>query len=145
LEIVINLTPTILSRSNPLPEKKAEVATPAYQRRVFNPGSNYIPGVPRDMVDYVRSVQRKISSRINYPQEAENYGWEGTVKLGLLILSDGTLAFATVKESSGYDLFDNNALKIAKEVVAPFERFPSSTDLQELDITIPIIYSMGHR
>ena len=59
----------------------------------------------------------------------------------MLILNDGTLAFALVKESSGYEVFDNNALKVAKSL-APYPRFPANTDLMELSITVPIVYSL---
>ena len=62
--------------------------------------------------------------------------------MGMLILHDGTLAFALVKESSGHDLFDELALNTAKKL-APFDAFPSDTDLQELNVTIPIVYSLN--
>ena len=75
---------------------------------------------------------------------ALQYGWEGTVKLGVLILNDGTLAFALVKDSSGHDVFDEVALNTAKKL-APFSAFPSNTDLQELNMTIPIVYSLNNR
>ncbi len=96
------------------------------------------------MTEYVNDVQRKISQSIMYPQEARQYGWEGTVKLGVLILNDGTLAFALVKESSGHDIFDEGALNTTKRL-APFSAFPPDTDLQELNMTIPIIYSLSQR
>lgn len=144
LEIVINLTPTLLTKKSIESQKSLQndMAVAPARKTIYNPGSGYLPGIPKEMVDYVREVQSKISNSIIYPREAEDYGWEGTVKLSLLILSDGTLAFASVKESSGYDLFDENALKIAKDVAAPYNRFPAGTDLQELDITIPIVYSL---
>ena len=94
------------------------------------------------MTGYVRDVQQKISLTIVYPPEAEQYGWEGTVKVGMLILKDGTLAFALVKESSGRDIFDEIALNTARNA-APFLAFPSDTDLQELNVTIPIVYSLN--
>ena len=76
-----------------------------------------------------------------YPKEAEASGWEGTVKLGLLILRDGTLALASVKESSGHDVFDQAALKTAQDV-APYSQFPADSDLQEINVTVPIVYSL---
>ena len=64
--------------------------------------------------------------------------------LGVLILNDGTLAFALVKEASGHTVFDEIALNAAKKL-APFSAFPSDTDLQELNITIPIVYSLSSK
>ncbi|MBP9855482.1 MAG: TonB family protein [Candidatus Omnitrophica bacterium] len=97
--------------------------------------------IPDEMKDYVREVQKKISQRIIYPAEAKESGWEGTVKLGLHILSDGTLAYALVKESSGHEIFDDYALDTAKNS-APYDGFPANSDLQELNVTIPIVYSL---
>ena len=61
----------------------------------------------------------------------------------MLILNDGTLAFALVKESSGRDVFDEIAISTTKQL-APFTAFPSDTDLQELSVTIPIVYSLDN-
>jgi protein TonB len=96
------------------------------------------------LTEYVGEVQRKLSQAIIYPEEARQYGWEGTVKLGVLILNDGTLAFVLVKESSGHDVFDEVALNTAKKL-APFAPFPPDTDLKELNVTIPIVYSLGNK
>ncbi|MDP8213451.1 MAG: TonB family protein [Candidatus Zapsychrus exili] len=109
------------------------------------PENDYIlEGIPEEMQNYVKGVQQAIFESISYPIEAENYGWEGMVKLGMLILDDGTLAFALVKESSGYEVFDNNALETAKNL-APYPAFPSDTDLMELSVTIPIVYSLDSK
>ena len=93
------------------------------------------------MVSYVQIIQQRIAQQIVYPDKARQYGWEGTVKLALHILSDGTLVQAVVKQPSGYDLFDDQALNIAKNL-APYASFPSELTLQELTITVPIIYSL---
>jgi len=103
----------------------------------------YSMGVPREMTNYVQVVQRHISQSINYPNVAQQNGWEGTVKLNMLILRDGTLAYAIVKESSGFDVFDEYALNTAKDS-APYSQFPTDTDLQELNVTIPIVYSLSN-
>lgn len=158
-ELVIALTPTILSSEKnqsakkdkaqekdimtssekPLPPPK-EVASSTDQETTVPTWPQY-PGVPPEMVDYVQALQRTIAQAIVYPREAEQYGWEGTVKLTLLILNDGTLAFALVRESSGHNIFDEYALNTAKNI-APYSSFPSNTQLQELNVTIPIVYSL---
>lgn len=96
---------------------------------------------PSNINEYVQAIQQKIAQAIVYPQEAERAGWEGTVKLSLLILSDGTLATAIVREPSGHEIFDNYTLNIVKNL-APYSSFPSSVDLRELNVTIPIVYSL---
>lgn len=98
--------------------------------------------VSKAIADYVQDVQEKISSAISFPEEAKAEGWEGTVPLSLTILSDGTLGDVTVKSSSGHEIFDKDAVATAK-VVAPFKPFPAEMDLEELKVTIPIVYSQG--
>ena len=98
------------------------------------------PSTPAEIA-FARAVQQRIADAIEYPDEAREVGWEGTVKISLLILSDGTLASCVVKESSGHDAFDEAAVKIVKEL-APYNGFPSEPDLQELKITVPIVFNI---
>lgn len=148
LEMVIALTPHILGQQENVAASSSEVGTPAEQQTSMigedlsqKTALHYL-GIPKEMAQYVSEVQRKIAQAIVYPSEAQQYGWEGTVKVGMLILNDGTLAFALVKESSGHEIFDEVALNTAKQL-APFSAFPSDTDLQELNVTIPIVYSLN--
>jgi len=150
-ELVIALTPHILTqkgntRAGDVYKSNRQAASQqmlrsrkfSYQRPV-----PYYMGVPKEMTGYVHDVQQKISQAIFYPPEAQRYGWEGTVKVGMLILNDGTLAFALVKESSGRDIFDEVAVNTTKQL-APFTAFPSDTDLQELNVIIPIVYNLDN-
>lgn len=98
------------------------------------------PSTPAEMA-FAQAVQRRIADAIQYPDEAREDGWEGTVKVSLLILSDGTLASVVVKESSGHDILDEAAVKTVKDL-APYPDFPSEPDLQELSITVPIVFSL---
>src|SRR6185503_9964555 len=89
---------------------------------------------------YTKTIQEKISDAIAYPFEAKEKGWEGTVKLTLHLLKDGSLANLDVKESSGYSIFDKDALNTA-QILAPYQAFPSDLKEEELIITVPIVYS----
>ena len=153
LELVIAMTPHILRQRQPaasaMPTGKEEMMASSAMSLtgavpILRKKSPYYLGIPKEMTDYVSNGQRQISQAIKYPPEARQYGWEGTVKLGVLILNDGTLAFALVKESSGHDIFDEVALNTTKRL-APFSAFPPDTDLQELNMTIPIVYSLNQR
>ncbi len=159
-EIVISLTPRILHKyrndlstekedNNEQSDDNAKTSMmgneSSQSQRLATPTikdvAPYYSGIPREMTAYVRSIQKQISKGVVYPEEALRYGWEGTVKVGMLILNDGTLAFALVKESSGRNIFDDIALETAKNS-APFSSFPANSDLQELNVTIPIVYSL---
>ncbi|MFA5059293.1 MAG: TonB family protein [Candidatus Omnitrophota bacterium] len=152
-ELVISLTPTILTHHKraaaeqtvttedfSVPnEKKADqnvtsalVSPSAASAKTF---------IPQELIPYVRSIQEKIAQSVVYPEKARQYGWEGTVKLMLHILKDGTLASASVQESSGYDIFDRDAVNAAKNL-APYTVFPSELNLQDITVTIPIVYNL---
>ena len=142
-EVVISLTPHIVNtgvKSVFLQEK--EEPDPIATTRTWIPRPTPKPsGLSQDMQQYIRAVQQQISQQVVYPQEAERYGWEGTVKVGLHILNDGTLAHAMVKESSGVEIIDDYALKTAQSV-APFSTFPPASSLHEMKVTVPIVYSL---
>ncbi len=92
------------------------------------------------VANYAREVQNKIASKITFPYEAIEQGWEGTVTLSLTIFSDGTLGKAEVQESSGHAVFDKDAANTA-EIVSPFEPFPVDLEMDEMEVSIPVIYS----
>lgn len=92
------------------------------------------------VTDYVQSIQKRIAQNISFPYEAKEKGWKGTVVLNLKILSDGNLSEASVKESSGQSIFDKDAVNTA-QILAPFDPFPAEIPLEELSVTIPIVYS----
>jgi len=108
---------------------------------ITNEGADGIQPFVLSGKTYAEMVQEKIAQLALYPDGAERYGWEGTVKLKLRILKDGTLERASVKESSGYKVFDECALQTAK-AVAPYSVFPAESDLQALNVTIPLVYSL---
>ncbi len=165
-EMVISITPHILRKENNYLQKKEAAKkepAPAKGSLKGSPRGEYniaavVPenqkilerrppsyfGIPQEMEPYIHMIQKKIAHAIEYPREAKDYGWEGTIKVGALVLSDGTLAMAAIKESSGYEIFDEYALNTVKNS-APYSKFPTDATLQELNITIPIVYSLKNK
>ncbi len=88
---------------------------------------------------YMQDIQVKISQNIAYPYEALKNRWQGTVKLRLRILKDGTLVSANVVSSSGQQAFDDDALNAAK-IAAPYAPFSPDMQVTDLNVTIPIVY-----
>ena len=99
-----------------------------------------VPMMMDPVPSYVQQVQQKISQAVSYPAEAMGNQWQGTVKLRLHILSDGTLLEAKVMESSGHDIFDQDAVNTAKTAV-PYPAFDSRMNQSDIMITVPIVYS----
>ena len=117
--------------------KAPRTETKTILRPVIMPAVNVSDAV---ILPYVRNLQMRISQAISYPYEALKNNWEGTVKLRLRILKDGSLADCDLLESSGHDVFDKDALNTAK-IVAPFTSFPDEMNRDDLVVTVPIVYN----
>ena len=169
-EVVISLTPTVIRTSKKVEatalSKMSTYVVPVVETRSVEPAFSEEPlwadkdgrndeelpvitkniatvpvTVPENLRPYALAVQQKISSAIAYPYEAQQNGWQGTVKLGLVIKQDGTLSDVYVKESSGYDVFDQDALNTA-QILAPYAPFPENMREGEIAIALPIVYSL---
>lgn len=141
-ELVISLTPTVLKDMISVDKTETAVKIPVVP--VKKPAA--VASTPSQenkqviSADYAKALQNKISSAINFPYEAKENGWEGTVKLGLRILKDGTLANVSVKESSGHSIFDEDAVNTAK-ILAPYPAFASDMTGEDVVVVVPIVYS----
>ena len=49
-----------------------------------------------------------------YPLIARRRGWHGTVDVGLVLLADGRVDSAQVRQSSGFEALDREALEVAR-------------------------------
>ncbi len=146
-EILLSLRPTILTKDE---EKEGEEAS-SKEAHVDEESVIKITDeemVPTDtpitgnMTEYVKGIQKKIAHAITYPEAAKVSGWEGTVKIGLNILKDGTLYYTMLKESSGSQIIDQDALKTARKV-APYNSFPIGSTDEEISVVIPISYTLN--
>ncbi|MFH0753746.1 MAG: TonB family protein [Candidatus Omnitrophota bacterium] len=153
-ELVISITPTILrSRKTPavpgasaaapvVPPAAVSVTAPAAKDIVLpNVRASVDSAVNVDFLPYADAIQRKIASAIAYPYEAQEKGWRGTANLSLRVKKDGSIKSVTVKESSGYPVFDQDAVNTA-QILAPYAPFPAGSNVNEVLLTIPIIYSL---
>ncbi len=134
-ELVISLVPKIIKHSPEKAELKQIAST-------YKPLVKKEEGVPLPLTDYIKRVQLKIDGALRYPSAAKIAGWQGKLKLSLHIASDGRLLTVRVAESSGYNIFDNAAITIAKDI-SPYPPFSSSIDEKEIWIDIPIVYKLN--
>ena len=83
-------------------------------------------------------LRRRTMSLLAYPRLARMQGWEGVVVVKTTIDSDGGLVEAVVTKSSGYDLLDEDALKLMHRV-CPI-RLPQDLGRSHISMSIPIRY-----
>lgn len=130
-ELFIALTPTIIAKEKAAKKEIAPTSKPQAKEGVAE----------NALMAYSRLIQKRILENLSYPEAAKEAGYQGTVKLGLHFSYTGELLDINVKESSGYQLLDENAAYAAKSA-SSYPPFPSSIERQELWIDIPIIYSL---
>lgn len=128
----------------PTSKSKVEVTGTSKEKRAVPPiaknAGTVSVSVPQAVAPYIQMIQEKISSAIAFPYEAQQNGWQGTVKLSMVIKRDGSLRDVFVKESSGYEIFDQDAINTA-QILAPYAPFSDNIKDEELSLTIPIVYS----
>lgn len=92
---------------------------------------------------YGNILGRAIAKHKSYPKIAQRRGWEGTTLLDLKLDSDGNVLSAIVRESSGYDALDNQALKMV-EKAAPFPAPPKALQGRSFNITVPVSFKLAN-
>lgn len=92
---------------------------------------------------YGSILGRAIAKHKSYPKIAQRRGWQGTALLDLKIDSDGNVLSAVVRESSGYDALDNQALKMV-EKAAPFPAPPKALQGRTFNITVPVSFKLAN-
>jgi TonB family protein len=135
-ELFITLTPRIVGEPKQPPKEKQEIESGA------KPTSLPAPEVSSDPVaGYTQVIQKRISDNLKYPNSAKEAGFQGVVKLSLKFSYRGELLDAQIKDSSGYEVLDNNALMTAR-AVSSYPPFPPPIKEKELWIDIPILYQL---
>ncbi len=148
-ELFITLTPTIVSRDRGIgPAIKNVAVTPSAGQAINveeeKSTVEALPSAvkaPAPLDHYTRVVKERILSSLVYPETAKSAGFQGTVRLKLKLAYTGQLLEAVVKNSSGYQVLDEDAVSTAKRI-AYYPPFPPSVNLQEIWVDVPIGYHL---
>jgi pilus assembly protein CpaC len=136
-ELVVSLTPVVVeSKDKAAIDEIGEISAEKYKSGLASQRGSIIPD---ELQSYVLKVQKKILNHISYPKTLLGTGWEGTVVLKLNIERTGDLKDVQISKSSGYRIFDEEALKTVRSL--SFSSFPQDVQIEELKIEIPIAYS----
>jgi len=93
------------------------------------------------MRDYTPLVMQKIYKKIRYPSRAIDRGFEGTVRMAIVVSKAGALERVTVAQESRYAILNKAAIK-ATEQAAPFPELPAALNTDEFEITVPITFKL---
>jgi len=134
-ELVITLIPKIVTEKEKIPS----IQTTNIQKPDEDVLSIYKKtDLPRELQNYILEVQKKISDNVVYPESLVNTGWEGIVFLRLILEPQGNLKDVRLIRSSGYKIFDDEAVKLIRSL--SYNPFPANIDLKELNVDVSIVY-----
>ena len=129
--IIINATPKIdappvITVPPPEPPKKVE------------PNEN---DVSNALSQYGGTLGRAIAKHKSYPKIAQMRGWQGECLLDLKIDSSGNVLSTNIKQSSGYESLDNQALEMVRKA-SPFPAPPEALRGRSFNITVPVSFKL---
>lgn len=90
---------------------------------------------------YGSTLGRAIAKHKSYPKIAQMRGWQGECLLDLKIDSSGNLLSANIKESSGHESLDNQALEMVRKA-SPFPAPPETLRGRSFNITVPVSFKL---
>lgn len=131
-----NATPPRLEEPSLLPGPPApQEATP----RILN---SVAPQPDQEALDgYGRALSKAFSRFQRYPPLAQIRRWEGKVQVSLQIAAGGKLVSASVSQSSGYEILDQQALEIIKQA-NPLPQVPEALQAKTFTVVVPILFKL---
>jgi periplasmic protein TonB len=90
---------------------------------------------------YGGTLGRAIAKHKSYPKIAAMRGWQGDVILDLKLDGSGNVLSASVKESSGHDALDSQALEMVRKA-APFPAPPEVLRGRSFNISVPVSFKL---
>ena len=90
---------------------------------------------------YGSTLGRAIAKHKQYPKIAQMRGWQGDCLLDLKLDGSGNVLSASVKESSGHEALDNQALEMARKA-APFPAPPDVLRDRSFNLTVPVSFKL---
>jgi periplasmic protein TonB len=90
---------------------------------------------------YGNTLGRAIAKHKSYPKIAQMRGWQGEVLLDLKLDGNGNVLSASIKESSGHESLDNQALEMVRKA-SPFPAPPEALRGRSFNITVPVSFKL---
>jgi periplasmic protein TonB len=90
---------------------------------------------------YGGTLGRAIAKHKQYPKIAQMRGWQGECLLDLKLDGNGNVLSANVKESSGHEALDKQALEMVRKA-SPFPAPPEVLRGRNFNITVPVSFKL---
>ena len=90
---------------------------------------------------YISTMLRHAYGYIKYPRRALKSGWEGSVRLSVMVDRDGTVkSILPIEESEHNSL--NKAAKKAIEKASPFPAMPAGIKGDDFEFSMPVVFRL---
>lgn len=90
---------------------------------------------------YGSTLGRAIAKHKQYPKIAAMRGWQGECLLDLKLDGNGKVLSSSVKESSGFEVLDNQALEMVRKA-SPFPAPPDVLRGRNFNIIVPVSFKL---
>lgn len=91
---------------------------------------------------YISTALQRIYTRVNYPRRAQQLRQAGSVKIRVVIRSNGDLKDLQLLEESDFSLL-NHATLAAVKSAAPFPALPDTIAGRDIEFSVPVKFSLG--
>jgi periplasmic protein TonB len=123
----------------PPPQAHVEPPPPTPAPRVQTPPA---PTLDASVLrEYGAVVSNVVAKKKVYPRMALMRRWQGTTELKVQIAADGNVKALSVAHSSGFDILDEQAVKMVKDAM-PLPGLPDALRGREFAIDIPVAFRL---
>ena len=119
-------------------ESKSTITAPVETPKTSEPAPAEVDNA---LSEYGSKLGRAIAKHKQYPRIAQMRGWQGDVLLDLKIDGNGNVLSAKVRESSGHEALDNQALEMVRKA-SPFPAPPEALRSRTFNITVPVSFKL---
>jgi periplasmic protein TonB len=130
--------PTVIAAAPKIDAPPVITVPPPEPPKKIEPSEN---DVSNALNQYGSTLGRAIAKHKSYPKIAQMRGWQGECLLDLKIDSSGNVLSANVKESSGHESLDNQALEMVRKA-SPFPPPPEALRGRSFNITVPVSFKL---
>ncbi len=142
---------TLLANSFKIAALSAEIKQ-KLEARAKRPRQTFISASTQEYkyAAYMEAWRAKVEriGNLNYPEAARRLGLSGSLILDVALNADGTVHSITIRQSSGYKVLDDAAVRIVR-LAAPFAPFPpdisKETDILHITRTWQFMDKSGFR
>ncbi len=127
----------VAPKADPAPEVKVAPPPPDPPKKVEPTDAD----VSDARAQYGSTLGRAIAKHKSYPKIAQMRGWQGEVLLDLKLDGNGNVQAASIKESSGHESLDNQALEMVRKA-SPFPAPPEALRGRSFNITVPVSFKL---